>query len=86
MVRASSLNWSMAVAKVTKVADATKVASKVIKMAKLMVELLVVLSFATPAVSERCFKEVPLAERKVFFYHGKATQLKILTGSGEESR
>ena len=45
-------------AKVTKVADATKVASKVIKMAKLMVELLVVLSFATPAVAERCFKEV----------------------------
>ena len=30
--------------------------------------------------------QVPLAERKVFFYHGKATQLKILTGSGEESR
>ena len=26
------------------------------------------------------------AERKVFYYHGKATQLKILTGSGEESR
>ena len=25
-------------------------------------------------------------ERKVFYYHGKATQLKILTGSGEESR
>ena len=60
MVRASSLNWSMAAAKVTKVADATKVASKVIKMAKLtkMVQLLVVLSFATPAVAERCFKEV----------------------------
>ena len=39
-------------------ADATKVASKVSKMAKLMVQLLVVLSFATPAVAERCFKEV----------------------------
>ena len=42
----------------TKMADATKVASKVSKMAKLMVQLLVVLSFATPAVAERCFKEV----------------------------
>ena len=41
-----------------KVVDATKVASKVTKMAKLMVQLLVVLSFATPAVAERCFKEV----------------------------
>ena len=40
---------------VAKVADATKVASKVIK---LMVQLLVALSFATPAVAERCFKEV----------------------------
>ena len=38
-----------------KVADATEVASKVIK---LMVQLLVALSFATPAVAERCFKEV----------------------------
>ena len=55
LVRASSLNWSMVV---TKMADATKVASKVSKMAKLMVQLLVVLSFATPAVAERCFKEV----------------------------
>ena len=36
----------------------TKVASKVTKMAKLMMQLLVVLSFATPAVAERCFKEV----------------------------
>ena len=44
----------MALAKVTKVADATKVASKVTKM----VQLLVALSFATPAVAERCFKEV----------------------------
>merc|ERR550534_2398173 len=42
--------------------------------------------FLTPADSERCFKEVNEAERKVFYYHGKATQLKILTGSGEESR
>ena len=43
-----------------KVADATKVASKVPKMAKLtkMVQLLLALSFATPAVAERCFKEV----------------------------
>ena len=57
LVRASSLNWSMAVAKVAKVADATKVANKVSKVAKI-VQLLVVLSFATPAVSERCFKEV----------------------------
>ena len=39
-------------------ADATKVASKVAKMAKLMVQLLLALSFATPAVAERCFKEV----------------------------
>ena len=30
--------------------------------------------------------QMRLAERKVFYYHGKATQLKILTGSGEESR
>ena len=48
LVRASSLNWSMAVA---------KVASKVTKMA-MMVQLLLALSFATPAVAERCFKEV----------------------------
>ena len=40
-----------------KVADATKVANKVSKVAKI-VQLLVVLSFATPAVAERCFKEV----------------------------
>ena len=33
-------------------------ASKVTKMAKLMVQLLLALSFATPAVAERCFKEV----------------------------
>ena len=51
----------MAVANLTKVADATKVASKVTKVASKvtkMVQLLVALSFATPAVAERCFKEV----------------------------
>ena len=50
----------MAGANLTKVADATKVASKVTNMTKLtkMVQLLVALSFATPAVAERCFKEV----------------------------
>ena len=47
----------MAVASLTKVTDATKVASKATKMTK-MVQLLVALSFATPAVAERCFKEV----------------------------
>ena len=42
-----------------------KVASKVTKMA-MMVQLLLALSFATPAVAERCFKEVGESCRVTF--------------------